>query len=95
MNRFLFLLVVLSLSTLALLAQPSAPIVVQAANQAAPAPAVVAPAPNNQAQQATLKTLQEIKAANEAQLAKQSATLEQLEELEKAVEQLKIYTKRG
>lgn len=76
-------------------AQTPAPIVVQAANQNAPVnkPAPVAPVvvPND----SSLKTLGEIKAANEAILSKQAATLEQLDEMQKAAEQLRIYSKRG
>ena len=73
---------------------PTPPIVVQA--MPATAPAKVAPvavaAPSNPA---TAKTLEEIKAANEAIIAKQAATLQQLDEMEKAADQIKIYTKRG
>jgi len=39
--------------------------------------------------------LQELKTANEETLKKQAATLQQLDEIQKAVEQLKIYSKRG
>jgi hypothetical protein len=42
-----------------------------------------------------LKMLQEMKAANEETLRQQAATLEQLDELEKAAEQIKVYSKRG
>lgn len=44
--------------------------------------------------QAAVKLLQEMKAANEETLRKQTATLQQLDELEKAADQIKIYTKR-
>lgn len=44
---------------------------------------------------AALKMLQEMKAANEETLRKQTATLQQLDELEKAAEQIKVYTKRS
>lgn len=76
-------------------AQSPAPIVVQAANSNAPAPAptpVATPAVTNDA---ALKAFEQIKAANEAVLAKQAATLQQLEEMEKAAEQIRIYSKRG
>lgn len=39
--------------------------------------------------------LEEMKAANEETLRKQAATLEQLDELEKTADQLRVYTKRG
>lgn len=52
-----------------------------------------APAPPANAESA-LKLLQEMKAANEAILAKQTETLLRLEEIEKAAEQIKIYSKR-
>ena len=42
-----------------------------------------------------LKALQEMKAANEETLRKQAATLEQLTELEKLADQIRIYTSRG
>ncbi|MFN2508126.1 MAG: hypothetical protein ABR589_05080 [Chthoniobacterales bacterium] len=42
-----------------------------------------------------LRALQEVKSANEEMLRKQAATLQQLEEMEKAAEQIKIYSKRG
>ncbi len=43
----------------------------------------------------TLQLLQEMKAVNDEVLKKQLATLQQLEEIEKSAEQIKIYTKRG
>jgi hypothetical protein len=44
---------------------------------------------------ALLKSLLEMKAANEATLQKQAATLQQLDEIEKAADQIKVYSKRG
>ena len=44
---------------------------------------------------AALKALQDLKATNDELLKKQAATLQQLDELQKAVEQLKVYSKRG
>lgn len=43
----------------------------------------------------TAKALQQMKAANVDILAKQEATLKALDELQKAAEQLRIYTKRS
>ncbi len=74
-----------------------APMIVQAATPAvksAAVPAAVAPEKSDSLQTA-LKMLQAVKAANEETLHKQAATLEQLEQLEKEAEQLKVFTKRG
>lgn len=76
-------------------AQSSAPVVVQAATPAAISAQTSASSPNTTSLQTALKMLQEIKAANEETLQKQAATLQQLDELEKAAEQIKVYTKRG
>ena len=86
------------LAAVALNAQSPAPLVVQAvAPQATPPPAAPATAPvsSTDSAQAALAVLQEIKATNEAVLAKQAATLQVLDELEKAAEQIKMYSKRG
>jgi hypothetical protein len=87
------------LATLALastlFAQSPVPVVVQAATPAAESSKGPAGPDNGPSLQAALKMLQEMKAANEETLRKQVATLEQLDELEKAAEQIKIYTKRG
>ena len=50
---------------------------------------------NSASLQAALKMLREIRAANEQTLQKQAAMLEQLDELAKAADQLKIFSKRG
>jgi hypothetical protein len=79
-------------------AQSPTPIIVQAIVPAAsPAAAVSAqnPVTSTAGADAALKALQEMKAANDAILAKQAATLQQLDEMEKAADQIKIYTKRG
>ena len=39
--------------------------------------------------------LQEIKAANEEMLKKQEAALQQLDELQKAADEIKVFSKRG
>jgi hypothetical protein len=64
-----------------------------AATQTAAVPAAVAT--NNASMQATMKSLRELKAANEQILKKQQATLEALDELQKAADQIKIFSKRG
>jgi uncharacterized membrane protein (DUF106 family) len=77
-------------------AQSPAPIVVQAASPATvtsiPSPSVTQ---DSGSLQATLKMLQEMKAANAETLKKQEAALQQLDEIQKAAEQLKIFGKRG
>lgn len=94
-TKIIIALAALLLAGFAVQAQSPAPIVVQAmtpesANQPRVAPAPVAPAADS-----TLKLLQEMKAANAAVLSKQAETLQQLDELEKAAEQIKVYSKRG
>jgi hypothetical protein len=93
---------VISLLTIAaftgiLLAQSQNTVVVPAASPAAPIAAAQAPAAqtNSTAIQGALKMLQEMKATNEDTLRKQEATLEQLNEIEKEADQLRIYSKRG
>ena len=84
----------LALAIASLPAQTPVPVVTPATAPAA-AP-VVQPGPtDNAAAQAGLKLLQEMKAANDETLKKQEAVLLQLEELQKAADQIKIYTKRG
>jgi len=75
-------------------AQTPMPIVVPAMTPTTaqgPAAAAVTTA----ATQTTLKALQAIKAANDEILKQQTATLEKLDELEKAANEIRIYSKRG
>jgi len=89
----LHLVLVLTISAVS--AQTPTPVVVQAV------PPVNATSPQNQpvqpgaASPGALKTLQDMKATNADILKKQEATLKQLDELQKAAEQLKIYSKRA
>lgn len=76
-------------------AQSPIPVIVQAATPAGMSSSAPASSQNSTSLPAALKMLQEMKAANEETLRKQAVTLQQLDELEKAAEQLKIYTKRG
>lgn len=72
-------------------------IVVQAASPA-PATSTSAPPPsaaNSKTLSPSIKLLQEMKATNEETLKKQQAALEQLDDLQKAAEQLKTFGKRG
>jgi hypothetical protein len=75
-------------------AQTPMPIVVPAMTPTmakSPAAAAVTTA----ATQTTLKALQAIKAANDEIVKQQAATLEKLDELEKAANEIRIYSKRG
>lgn len=45
--------------------------------------------------QATLKALEAMKAANEEILKQQAAMLQKLDEIEKAAQEIRIYTKRS
>lgn len=78
-----------------LFAQSQTTVVVPAASGQVTSAQAAAVADNSAALQEALRMLQEMKASNEETLRKQTATLEQLDELEKTAEQLKIYTKRG
>lgn len=70
-------------------------IVVQAAN-AAPAPAAPAVvAQDASGLRAALQTLEQIKAANTETIKKQEALLQQLDELQKAADQIKIFAHRS
>jgi hypothetical protein len=96
-----FFLVVVAISTFLATksqAQSPAPIIVQAATTTAAAKSSAQQATSDadlQSLAAAIKTLEEIRAANEDVLAKQKATLEKLDELHEAAEQLQIFAKRG
>ena len=86
----------LAFSSVALRAQSPPPIVVQAATSApVTAPTPIAAARDLEASQAALRMLQEMKAANEDILKRQEAALQRLDEIQKAAEQLKVFSKRG
>ncbi len=74
--------------------QTPAPIVIQAAT---PVPAVAKPADAMQVRgtQSTFQLLQELQATNAATISKQEAALATLDELQKAAEEIKIFSKRG
>jgi hypothetical protein len=75
-------------------AQTPAPIVVQAMTPAPNQPAAAA-AVTTTSSQTTLKALEAIKAANDEILKEQAATLLKLDEMEKAANEMRIYSKRG
>jgi hypothetical protein len=86
----------LTLAISAINAQSPTPIIIPAMTPAtttnqSPVTAAVSTATS----QATLKTLQALKAANEEILKQQKATLEKLDEVEKVANEIRIYTKRG
>jgi hypothetical protein len=76
-------------------AQSPMPVIVPAMTPAVKSSQAPAAPENAGSLQAALKQLLEMKAANEETLRKQEATLQQLDELEKAAEQIRIYTKRS
>jgi hypothetical protein len=76
-------------------AQSPTPIVVPAMTPATTAKSPLTPAVANVSTETTLKALQEMKAANTEILKQQEATLQKLDELEKAAQEIRIYTKRG
>lgn len=76
-------------------AQSPAPVIVPAMTPAATTSKTAPEPAADNSIPATLKLLQEMKAANDEILAKQAATLIQLDELQKAADQIRIYTKRS
>ena len=77
-------------------AQSPAPIVVQAASAVPGTTGVAAPtAQDSGSIQAAIKLLEQMKATNAETLRKQEATLQQLDEMQQAADQLKIFSKRG
>ncbi len=84
------------MSIFAAKAQSPTPIVVQAASPAnVSSTAAPAPATDSDSLPLTIKMLQEMKAANEEMVKKQTATLQQLDDVQKAADELKIFSKRG
>jgi hypothetical protein len=77
-----------------LTAQSPVPVVVQAVTPGNIPSRVPAAQDSAGSVQGALKMLEEVKAANEETLRKQAAMLQQLDELEKTAEQIKIYSKR-
>ena len=89
----LFFLGAICFATFAPAQKASPLVVVQAANTG---PAAPAPTPAVQVSSVSeaMKTLQEVKAANDQTLKKQEAVLQKLEDMQKAADQLKIFTHR-
>jgi hypothetical protein len=76
-------------------AQSPTPVVVPAMTPATTAKGPAAPDNAAGSTQAALKALQGMKAANEEILKQQAATLQKLDEIEKAANEIRIYTKRS
>jgi hypothetical protein len=77
-------------------AQSPMPVVVPAMTPpATAAQSPVTTAVSTASTQTTLKVLQAMKAANIEILKQQEATLQKLDEMEKAAQEIRIYTKRG
>jgi hypothetical protein len=88
---FCFLATVATISLLH--AQSPMPVVVPAVTPAATTQAPAADTTNSAPD--TLKALQALKAANEEILKQQAATLQKLEEMEKAANEIRLFSKRG
>ena len=73
------------------------PVIVEAADSTAAKSAASAPAaaPALNDSKTMLQSLQDMQTMNEATIKKQEAALATLEELQKAAEELKIFSKRG
>jgi hypothetical protein len=87
------LLVLVSLSVTK--AQSPAPIIVQAASPGTATSNTAAMIPVTSSIPDAIKLLEQLKAANDEVLAKQKATLEQLDELQQAADELRTFSKRS
>jgi hypothetical protein len=94
MRQVFSILFCAAMSIVAANAQSPTPIVVQAASAAS---GQTRPVPANEpnALSGALKSLQEMRAANQDTLKKQQDALERLDELQKAAQQLKIFAHRS
>jgi uncharacterized membrane protein len=70
-------------------------VVVQAATPAPATTVTATPPPPPDSNATLIQLLQQMKSTNEETLKKQRALLEQLDELQKAAEQMKAFSKRG
>lgn len=98
MDRKLVLILLSVVLTIVVSYAQTPMVIVQAAS---PAPATNAAVPtattasDSSSSATVIKLLQEMKAANAETLNKQDAVLQQLDELQKAAEQMKAFSKRG
>jgi len=97
MNRKLALLCLIVPLAFGIIRAQSPTIIVQAASPAPVASTTTTPssASDSKSLPTLIKLLQEMKATNEETLKKQEATLQQLDDLQKAAEQMKAFSKRG
>ncbi len=96
-TSFLGPLLIALLTIASLDAQTPAPVIVQAATHAPAAPATPPPAAATAAADTKnlMQLLQEMQATNAATIQKQEAALQTLDALQKAAEEIKIFSKRG
>ena len=97
MNRKLALLCLIVPLAFGIIRAQSPTVVVQAASPA-PVASTTATSPSasdSKSLPTLIKLLQEMKATNAETLKKQEATLQQLDDLQKAAEQMKAFGKRG
>jgi hypothetical protein len=97
MNRTLALLCLIVPFAFGIIGAQSPTIVVQAASPAPAASTTATPpsASDSKSLPTLIKLLQEMKATNAETLKKQEAALQQLDDLQKAAEQMKAFSKRG
>jgi hypothetical protein len=94
MRALILFLIVAVVVVFTAAAQTPMPIIVPAMTPAKTAQSPVTGVTTSSTQ-TTLKALQMLKAANDEILKQQAATLEKLDEIEKAANEIRIYTKRG
>jgi len=97
MRQIFCMSIVAMISIFGARAQSPVPIVIQAASPAAVTATLptAATMQNSASVETAIKLLEEMKAKNEETLKKQGAALQQLDELQQAAEQMKIFSKRG
>ena len=97
MNRKLALICLIVPLAFGIIRAQSPTVVVQAASPAPAASTTATPpsASDSKSLPTLIKLLQEMKATNEETLKKQEAALQQLDDLQKAAEQMKAFSKRG
>ncbi len=79
----------------ALSAQSNAPVIIPAAGQTAVSNPTTVSVSSIGSGQNLLKMLQEMKTANEETLRKQETELNQLDEIQKVADEIRLYTHRG
>ena len=95
MRAFLLSIFALALLVSISSAQSPMPVVVPAMTPGTTAQSPVTSAVTTASNQATLKALEAMKAANDEILKQQAATLQKLDEIEKTAQEIRILSKRG